>query len=284
MQKDGTWTRTAARTATEAAATARGPRLAGRQKGVRGLRIAAGILAGTGALGLAIAAFIAADDSRTGALPLFTRLVGEQRAVESFIPAWYLIAVPLAGLLHSPVAILRRARLAPGWALLAGYWLWGVAMTLLARVSADLFPAAGAPGKSGGMLGATLFVSLLMLAGHAIGGMVFVSTGPEDLPLREHLRRWLLEVAPWSLAGAGVLAAYPLTALAPPQAERLAQLSGFVWGLLLGLAMGFLARAAAQWGPSRAAARAGNVRTATRLGLASAGIAVLVLGLSNVIA
>jgi hypothetical protein len=128
----------------------------------KAVRIAAGVTAGVAALVMAV--LLTSSPERLGLQPspeLFERVRAEGRASEAFLIVWALIALPLAGLLHTPLALARRARIGAGWALIAGYWLYVVVIAGVAWHVQGFFPAADAPGKSGGWFGA----AILMLIG-----------------------------------------------------------------------------------------------------------------------
>jgi sugar phosphate permease len=86
----------------------------------KGARIAAGTTAGAASLVLTL--LLTATPERLGlsTVPeLFERVRAEDRASDAFIFAWALITIPVAGLLHTPLALARRARIGAGWALIA---------------------------------------------------------------------------------------------------------------------------------------------------------------------
>ncbi|MEU0245987.1 hypothetical protein ABZ192_16910 [Streptomyces sp. NPDC006235] len=90
-------------------------------------RIATGVTAGVAALVTTL--LLTSSPDRFGLPPspdLFERVRATDRASEAFIFMWALIAIPVAGLLHTPLALARRARIGAGWALIAGYWLFVV--------------------------------------------------------------------------------------------------------------------------------------------------------------
>lgn len=111
-------------------------------------RITTGITAGVASLALAL--LLTSSPERFGfstSPEPFERVRAEDPASEAFIFAWALIALPVAGLLHTPLALARRARIGAGWALIAGYWLYVALMAAVAWQVRDFFPAADAPGK-----------------------------------------------------------------------------------------------------------------------------------------
>ncbi|MGW0368518.1 hypothetical protein ACWDZW_06250 [Streptomyces coeruleorubidus] len=69
-------------------------------------------------------------------------------------------------MLHTPLALARRARIGAGWALIASYWLYVVLMAAVAWHVRDFFPAPDAPGKKGGLFGGAILM--------VIGTPVFV--------------------------------------------------------------------------------------------------------------
>jgi amino acid transporter len=94
----------------------------------------------------------------------------------------------VAGLLHTPQALVRRARISAGWTLIAGYWLYVVLMAALAWQVQGFFPTEDAPGKNGGLFGA----AILLVIGtplFAVGsGAVFREEPDTTTPrLREHI-------------------------------------------------------------------------------------------------
>ncbi|MFD5229933.1 hypothetical protein ACFWJ5_15635 [Streptomyces qaidamensis] len=111
-------------------------------------RIVAGGAAGGASLVLALLL--------TSSPELFGRARAEDPTSEAFIFVWALIALPVAGLLHTPQALVRRARISAGWALIAGYWLYIALMAALAWQVQGFFPAHDAPGKNGGLFGAAI--------------------------------------------------------------------------------------------------------------------------------
>ncbi|MEJ1196821.1 MULTISPECIES: hypothetical protein [unclassified Streptomyces] len=128
---------------------------------VNALRITAGATAIAGALALTIA--LVATPERFG-LPsspaFFERVRATGRGMEAFIVAWFLVAMPLAGLLQAPVAWLRRARIGAGWVLLAAQWLITVLLAAAAWQVEGIFPASDSPGKTDGLFGAALLLVL----------------------------------------------------------------------------------------------------------------------------
>ncbi|MFD6168144.1 hypothetical protein [Streptomyces coeruleorubidus] len=94
------------------------------------------------------------------------RFRAEDHASDAFIFAWALVALPVAGVLHTPLALARRARIGAGWALIASYWLYVVLMAAVAWQVRDFFPAPDSPGKAGGLFGGAILL--------VIGTPVFV--------------------------------------------------------------------------------------------------------------
>ncbi|WDV53710.1 hypothetical protein PV963_26805 [Streptomyces coeruleorubidus] len=122
-------------------------------------RIAAGVTAAVAALVMAL--LLTSSPERFGLPPspeLFERVRAEDRASEAFIFVWALIAIPVAGLLHTPLALARRARIGAGWALIAAYWLYVVVTAGVAWNVQGFFPATDAPGKTGGWFGAAIMM------------------------------------------------------------------------------------------------------------------------------
>ncbi|GGS88708.1 hypothetical protein [Streptomyces violaceus] len=60
------------------------------------------------------------------------------------------------GLLQTPLALTRHARVGAGRALIAGYWLYVVLTAWVAWQVQGFFPAMDAPGKNGGLFGAAI--------------------------------------------------------------------------------------------------------------------------------
>ncbi|MFF5368941.1 hypothetical protein [Streptomyces sp. NPDC013187] len=135
---------------------------------------------GTGGASLVLALLLTSSSPE-----LFERTRAED---EAFIFVWALIALPVAGLLHTPHALVRRARISAGWTLIAGYWLYVVLMAALAWQVQGFFPAQGVPGKNGGLFGA----AILLVIGtplFAVGsGAVFREEPDATTPrLREYI-------------------------------------------------------------------------------------------------
>ncbi|MGW0865412.1 hypothetical protein [Streptomyces sp. NPDC002611] len=87
-------------------------------------RIATGITAGAASLALTLLLTTAPERLGLSTSPaLMDRVRSEDRASDAFIFAWALISIPLAGLLQTPLALARRARIGAGWALIAVYVL-----------------------------------------------------------------------------------------------------------------------------------------------------------------
>ncbi|MET9526855.1 hypothetical protein [Streptomyces coeruleorubidus] len=122
-------------------------------------RIAVGITAGAASLVLAL--LLTSSPGRFGlstSPELFERVRAEDRGSDAFIFVWALIAIPVAGILQTPLALARRARIGAGWALIASYWLYVVLMAAVAWQVRDFFPAPDAPGKNGGLFGGVILM------------------------------------------------------------------------------------------------------------------------------
>ncbi|MFC9504929.1 hypothetical protein [Streptomyces sp. NPDC057002] len=200
-----------------------------------------------GAVSLALTLLLTTAPERFGLSPspeLFERLRDEDRASDAFIFAWALIAIPVAGLLQTPLALARRARIGPGWALIVGYWLYVVLMAALAWQVQGYFPAADAPGKSGGLFGAAILLVLgvpVFVVG--AGGVFREVRGGTDRALSTQIRDQVTAVTVLCCTFTGLVAGlatgrnftYPrdgFPAVFLP--------GGALWGLLAGAALGTL--------------------------------------------
>ncbi|WOT35040.1 hypothetical protein [Streptomyces coeruleorubidus] len=148
---------------------------AGRAKVVR---ITTGVTAGVVSLALALLL--------TSFPEVSERFRAEDPASDAFIFAWALVALPFAGVLHTPLALARRARIGAGWALIASYWLYVVLMAAVAWQVRDFFPAPDSSGKAGGLFGG----AILMVIGTPVfvvgSGGVFREV--REVPGRSHRR------------------------------------------------------------------------------------------------
>ncbi|GGW92155.1 hypothetical protein [Streptomyces lomondensis] len=201
-------------------------------------RIAAGTTAGVASLVLAL--LLTTTPERFGLSPspqLFERVRAEDRASDAFIFVWALIALPVAGVLHTPPALARRARIGAGWALIAGYWLYVALMALVAWQVREFFPGPDAPGKNGGLFGA----AILMVIGtplFAVGsGGVFRTPGGEGARIRDHLTAVTVLCCTFIGLVTGLMSGYHF---AFPRDGYPAMFlpGGILWGLLAGAALG----------------------------------------------
>ncbi|MEU0168485.1 hypothetical protein ABZ214_24020 [Streptomyces iakyrus] len=174
---------------------------------------------------------------------LFGRARAEDPASEAFIFVWALIALPVAGLLHTPQALVRRARISAGWTLIAGYWLYIALMAALASQVQGFFPAHDAPGKNGGLFGA----AILLVIGtplFAVGsGAVFRRDRDTTTPgLREHITAVTILCCTLTGLVAGLTFGHNFTF---PRNGFPAMFlpGGALWGLLAGAALGMRAGA-----------------------------------------
>ncbi|MEU5571379.1 hypothetical protein [Streptomyces coeruleorubidus] len=117
------------------------------------MRITTGVTAGVVSLALALLLTSSPEVSER-----FRAFRAEDHASDAFIFAWALVALPVAGVLHTPLALARRARIGAGWALIASSWLYVVLMAAVAWQVRDFFPAPDSPGKAGGMFGGAILM------------------------------------------------------------------------------------------------------------------------------
>jgi hypothetical protein len=159
-------------------------------------RIAAGVTAGAASLVLALLLTAAPERLGLSTVPeLFDRVRAEDRGSEAFIFVWALIAIPVAGLLQTPLALARRARTGAGWALIAGYWLYVVLMAAVAWQARDFFPAPDAPGKNSGLFGGVILLVVgLPLFVVGSGGVFREAHGDDDSTLSAQIRDQLTAV------------------------------------------------------------------------------------------
>ena len=218
------------------------------------LRIAAGVTAGVGSLVLVVLLTVTPE-----AVGLYewarTKAEERGRAGEALIFAWALIALPVAGLLQTPVARMRGARIGIGWALLAGYWLFVLLLAPVAWQVEGLFPATDGPGRSGGLFGAAIGLAIGTVVYAVLSGSVFrlreVRAG-ETLPaqVRDHLATVVVLTAVCTGAVAGLVLGrnFPF-----PRAGAPAMFlpGGVLWGLHAGAAAGHLAAARLRPSPDR---------------------------------
>ncbi len=207
------------------------------------LRIAAGITAGAASLALTLLLTTAPERVGLSSSPeLFESVRAEDRASDAFIFAWALIAIPVAGLLQTPLALARRARIGPGWALIAGYWLYVVLMAAVAWQIQGYFPAADAPGRNGGLIGAAI---LLMLATPlfvvASGGVFREVRGGPDKTLSTQIRDQITAVTVLCCTFTGLVAGLTIGRNFTYPRDGFPAMflpGGALWGLLAGAALG----------------------------------------------
>ncbi|MFC8031387.1 hypothetical protein ACFT1B_08890 [Streptomyces griseoincarnatus] len=256
----------------------------GHVKRVKALRMTAGTVAGVASLALALALTLTPVSLGLPSSPaLYEKVRAEDRGGEGVIVAWALLAVPIGGLLQTPVARLRGARITAGWTLLAGYWLYVLLVAVTAWQVQGLFPPADGPGKSGGLFGALTALALATPVGAACSGAVFRPVpGEHGDTLGGQIRGHLATVAlfTWSFNGVfvsmliGKSFAFPRSGSFPMFFP-----GGLLWGFHAGAALGMLIGARLQRTPeARAATTAVAVsltRTAAALLLCCLGVAQL---------
>ncbi|WP_432099501.1 hypothetical protein [Streptomyces sp. WAC 04229] len=232
------------------------------------LRIAAGVTAGAGALVLTVLLALTPE-----AVGLFewarTKAEERDRAGEALLFTWALIALPVAGLLQTPVARLRGARIGAGWALLAGYWLFVLLLAPVAWQVEGLFPATGGPGRSGGLFGAAIGVVIGTVVYAVVSGSVFREVGAgQTLPaqVRDHLAAVVVLTAVCTGAVVGLVLGrnFPFPSTGAP---AMFLPGGILWGLHAGAAAGLLTAARLRPYPDQrlAATAADFARTGTAL-------------------
>jgi hypothetical protein len=206
---------------------------------------ATGITAGVASLALTLLLTTAPERLGLSASPApIERVRSEDRASEAFIFVWALIALPVAGLFHTPLALARRARVGAGWALIAGYWLYVALMATVAWQVQGFFPAADAPGKNGGLFGAAILMVLgtpLFVVGSA--GVFREVQSDDEGTLSAQIRDQLTAVTVLCCTFIGVVtgltSGYHFTF---PRDGFPAMFlpGGALWGLLAGAALGTL--------------------------------------------
>ncbi|MFI8896178.1 hypothetical protein [Streptomyces paradoxus] len=174
---------------------------------------------------------------------LFERTGAEDRTSEAFIFVWALIALPTAGLLHTPLALVRRQRISAGWTLIAGYWLYVALMAALARQAQGFFPPDDAPGKNGGLFGAAILL-VISTPLFAVGsGAVFRGERNATTPsVREHVTAVTILCCTLTGLVAGLTFGYNF-ALPRNGFPAMFLPGGALWGLLAGAALGMRAGA-----------------------------------------
>ncbi|MFD7765382.1 hypothetical protein [Streptomyces sp. NPDC059787] len=238
-----------------------------RVKRVKVLRITAGTAAGVVSLTLALTLTLAPASLGLPSSPaLYEKVRAQDRAAEGVLVAWALLAVPVGGLLQTPVARLRGARIAAGWVLLAGYWLYVLLVAVAVWQVQGLFPPPDGPGKSGGILGALTALALATPVCAACSGAVFRPVpGENGDTLGGQIRGHLATVALLSWAFNGVFVGALIGRnFSFPRAGSFAMFvpGGVLWGFHAGAALGMLIGARLQRAPE---ARAGTTRIAASL-------------------
>ncbi|MFI5565833.1 hypothetical protein ACIA6T_00335 [Streptomyces sp. NPDC051740] len=238
-----------------------------RVKRVRALRITTGTAAGIVSLTLALVLTLAPESLGLPSSPaLYEKVRAQDRATEGVLVAWALLAVPVGGLLQTPVARLRGARIAAGWALLASYWLYVLLVAVAVWQVQSLFPPPGGPGKSGGLLGALTMLVLATPVCAACSGAVFRPVPGEDSDtpggqVRSHLAA--VALLSWVFNGVFIGALIGRN-FSFPWAGSFAMFfpGGILWGFHAGAALGMLIGARLQRAPE---ARAETTRLAASL-------------------
>ncbi|MEU2538264.1 hypothetical protein [Streptomyces iakyrus] len=201
---------------------------------------AAHIVAGVAAGGASVVLALLLTSSSP---ELFGVTRAEDPASEAFIFVWALIALPVAGLLHTPQALVRRARIGTGWALIAGYWLYIALMAALAWQVQGFFPAHDAPGKNGGLFGAAILLVIGTPLFTVGSGAVFRGGREGTTPrLREHITAVTILCCTLTGLVAGLTFGYNF-ALPRNGFPAMFLPGGALWGLLAGAAVGMRAGA-----------------------------------------
>ncbi|MFF8671438.1 hypothetical protein [Streptomyces sp. NPDC015242] len=201
-------------------------------------RVTTGIAAVVVALVLALALTSSPERFGLSASPeVFENVHAEGRSSEAFIFVWALIALPVAGLLHTPSALARRARVGTGWALVAGYWLYVVLTAAVAWEVARLFPATDAPGKEGGLFGAAILLVVSPPLFVVSSGGVFREGRERGTPVRDQLTAFAILCCSFIGLVAGLTTGYNFSF---PRAGFPAVFlpGGALWGLTAGAAVG----------------------------------------------
>ncbi|GAA2607857.1 hypothetical protein GCM10010304_68390 [Streptomyces roseoviolaceus] len=208
-------------------------------------RIAAGTTAGVASLALTL--LLTTAPERLGLSPtpaLFEKVQAEDRGSEAFVFAWALIALPVAGLLQTPLALARRARVGVGWALIAGYWLYVVLMAAVTWLVQGFFPAADAPGKNGGLFGAAILMAVctpLFVVGS--GGVFREVRSDDEGSLAAQIRDQLTAVTVLCASFIGVVTGLVFGRSFDFPHDGFPAMflpGGALWGLLAGAALGTL--------------------------------------------
>ncbi|MCP9991351.1 hypothetical protein ACF09G_21375 [Streptomyces albogriseolus] len=228
-------------------------------KRIKALRITAGTVAGVASLALALALTLTPGSLGLPSSPaLYEKVRAEDRAGEGVIVAWALLAIPVGGLLQTPVARLRGGRIGAGWALLTGYWLYVLLVAVAAWQVQGLFPPPDGPGKSGGLFGALTALALATPVCAACSGAVFrMVPGEHGDTLDGQIRGHLATVAllAWCFNGTfiSMLTGKNFTF---PRSGSFAMFfpGGLLWGFHAGAALGMLIGARLQRAPEARAA------------------------------
>ncbi|MGP3951653.1 hypothetical protein [Streptomyces sp. 7N604] len=265
------------------------------------LRRAAGAVAGVAGLVLVTLVATVPEGFGLGSSPaLFEAISDQDRALEAIIVGWYLLTVPIAGLLQTPVARYRRARIGTGWALIAAYWAVGLLVAVGAWYAEGAFPAHGGSGKSGGLFGAALALILGVPATYACSGAVFLrpraprqaegagpgaglGAGPRP-GLGELVRGQLTMVALGVFGFCGVFGGMVSAALTIPREGALAMFwPGAAWGGALGAALALALCGVAErgGGEARAERRRALLGNAARLARIGGLIFAVALGIAQ---
>jgi hypothetical protein len=219
-------------------AVAHEPTSEGPTRRARAARVTTGIAAAVVALVLALALTSSPERFGLSTTPeIFLSIRAEGRSSEAFVFVWALIALPVAGLLHTPSALVRRARIGTGWTLVAGYWLCVALMAAVARELAGFFPATDAPGKQGGLFGAAILLVLsspLFVVG---AGGVFREGRERGTPVRDQLTAFTILSSTFLGLVAGLTTGYNFSF---PRTGFPAVFlpGGALWGLMAGAALG----------------------------------------------
>ncbi|MEV6313635.1 hypothetical protein [Streptomyces sp. NPDC051776] len=245
-------------------------------------RVAATVAAVVG-LVLTILAANSPESFGLGASPaLFEAVSDRGRALEGIIIGWYLITVPLAGLLQTAVALYRRARIGTGWTLLVLYWAIGLLVAVAAWYVADAFPAHGGRGRSGGLFGAALTLVLGVPAVYACSGAVFVRRQAEGGEAAGLIRGQIGRVALGVLGMAGLFGGMISATLAVPKQGAYAMFwPGAGWGGALGASFALALCGAAEVDPSRREQRRELLLNAARWARLSALIFAVALSVAQ---
>ncbi|GAA4995415.1 MULTISPECIES: hypothetical protein [Streptomyces] len=231
------------------------------------LRGAAGVTAGVIALALTVLVAVSRPELYEWAR---TKAEERDRTGEAVIFAWALIVLPVAGLLQTPVARRRGARIGAGWALLACYWLFVLLLVPVAWQAEGLFPASDGPGRSGGVFGAAIGLVLGTPVYAVVSGAVFRTVRPEET-LGEQVRGHVSGVVVLTsvLAGAVVGLACGLGFRLPASgAPALVLPGGVLWGLHAGAALGYVVAGRLQPSPAAGRTTTATARTFARTGAA----------------